>query len=105
MKSNLSKLSSFSLSGKDEIDIYQFEGKNWRKRGVVSTFINLPARTKKRLHGGEKKQEKAVKIYCPYQEFQLYNVPALRTILERESEIDQHRRVLMQVDVGGESEG
>lgn len=46
-----------------------------------------------------------MKIYCPYQEFQLYNVPALRTILERESEIDQHRRVLMQVGVGGESEG
>lgn len=100
MKSNLSKLSSFSLNGKDEIDIYQFEGKNWRKRGVVSTFINLPARTKKRLHGSDKKPEKLVKVYCPYQEFQLYNVPALQHILERENEMDQHRKMLMHVRVG-----
>lgn len=97
IKSSLSKLSSFSMNGKDEIDIYQFEGENWRKKGVVSTFINLPARTKKRLYGNEKKPEKAVKIYCPYQEFQLYNVPALRLILEKESEFDQHRKVLAQV--------
>lgn len=88
-------LHSFSLSTKDEMDIYDFEGENFRNKSVPSTFINLPARTKKRVATNDK--EKVVKVYCPYQDFQLYNVPALQVILERENQINQTKKLLKKV--------
>ena len=80
----MSSLASFRLDGKDEFDIYGFDGENFRNKGVVSTFINLPARTKKRIYEIEKKEKKE-KVLCPYQDFQLFDIPSLMVILEKEA--------------------
>ena len=87
---------SLRMDGKDEIDIYDFDGENFRNKEVISTFINLPSRTKKRSSLSEKK-ERVMKVYCPYQDFQLYNIPALKEILEKENHLEQTKRVLKRV--------
>lgn len=95
----MNDLSTFRLDGKDEIDIYDFNGENFRGRVTSSTFINLPSRTKKRSSGEEEKRGQRETVNCPYQDFQLYNIPALMEILKREDEITMHVRVLKKVSM------
>ena len=93
----MNDLTTFRLDGKDEIDIYDFNGENFRSRVTSSTFINLPSRTKKRPNGEGDKRGQRETAYCPYQDFQLYDIPALKEILKREDEIATHMRVLKRV--------
>ena len=96
IKESMNSVLSLRMDGKDEIDIYDFDGENFRNKEVISTFINLPSRTKKRATLSEKK-ERVMKVYCPYQDFQLYNIPALQEILEKENHLEQTKRVLKRV--------
>ena len=89
-------LEALVRSNVGQIDIYDFDGENFRNKEVISTFINLPSRTKKRANLSEKK-ERVMKVYCPYQDFQLYNIPALQEILEKENHLEQTKRVLKRV--------
>lgn len=91
----MSSLASFSLDGKDEFDIYGFNGENFRNREVVSTFINLPARTKKRSQ--EIKRVKKEKVFCPYQDYQLFDIPALVVILEKEAKVASDAKRIQKV--------
>ena len=95
----MNDLSALRLDGKDEIDIYDFNGENFRSRVHSSTFINLPSRTKKRSGGEGEKRDQRKTVNCPYQDFQLYNIPALMKILKREDEINLHVRVLKKVTI------
>lgn len=88
-------LSSFSIEAKDTFDIYSFGGENFRKSRVSSTFINLPSRTKKRDTSEPK--AKVSKFKMPYQDFQLYNIPVLQEIVEKEHELQGILRSLKMV--------
>lgn len=84
-------LSSFSIEAKDTFDIYSFGGENFRNSKATSTFINLPSRTKKRV------ERKSSKCSIPYQDFQLYNIPLLQEIAEKENELMLTKQRLLQV--------
>lgn len=84
----MKSIRSFHLTGKDEFDMYAFNGENFRNK-KTSTFLHLPSRSKR--------QDESV--YCPYYAFQFIDLSEMTLLLEKEDQLSRESRRLQMVSV------
>ena len=82
----MKSIRSFHLTGKDEFDMYAFNGENFRNKNA-SSFLQLPSRSKR--------QEE--KVHCPYYAFQFIDLSEMTLLLEKEFQLSRESRRLQKV--------
>lgn len=87
-KEMMQSIQSFHLTGKDDFDMYAFNGENFRNKNKA-TFLHLSSRSKRADE----------KIHNPYHAFQFIDLSEMTLLLEKEAQLSLESRRLQKVSV------
>ena len=87
-KEMMQSIQSFHLTGKDDFDMYAFNGENFRNKNKA-TFLHLSSRSKRADE----------KIHNPYHAFKFIDLSEMTLLLEKEAQLSLESRRLQKVSV------